>query len=170
MKLYSVIIYSFCKKDRGKHLLRQEQRIRLITIYKHYDNQLFRLEIAMWHLAISSPAGIQTNPVEPAAPKYNISHSAICQCCSNTSKLKHTQSPEWKYTINKWHFLSYPGILSEKRKSLQYIDITDFQSLNLSVSVIHLGFEPRAPTLKVLCSTGWASESSHNISQLRVQR
>ena len=27
------------------------------------------------------------------------------------------------------------------------------------IFVIHLGFEPKTPTLKVLCSTNWANES-----------
>ena len=45
----------------------------------------------------------------------------------------------------------------------------NFRSIFLLVFVIQLGFEPRTPTLKVLCSTGWATESGHNVSQLRVQ-
>ena len=60
------------------------------------------------------------------------------------------------------------------KKVLQHVDIVGLASFFVAVwlcsYVIQLGLEPRTPTLKVLCSTGWATESFNCVSQLRLQR
>ena len=48
-------------------------------------------------------------------------------------------------------FLLY--VHKKKRETFQFLSL-----------VIRLGLEPRTPTLKVLCSTSWASESSFGLS------
>ena len=86
---------------------------------------------------------------------------------------------------NSWDFFElnfsstiYPPIICLKRlfsATCQKKEIPDNVWLSgiclifLVVSVIHLGLEPRTPTLKVLCSTCWASESDL-IAVKRVQR
>ena len=60
-----------------------------------------------------------------------------------------------------------------KRKSSDNVWLSELYSILLFVWVIRLGLEPKTPTLKVLCSTCWASESILCYcysSELRVQR
>ena len=62
-----------------------------------------------------------------------------------------------------WLFLVFWQEYHQKKNSYNTLilkELSVFCCLLAFLLVIQLGFEPRTPTLKVLCSTGWATESS----------
>ena len=72
-----------------------------------------------------------------------------------------------------WLFLVFWQEYHQKKNSYNTLilkELSVFCCLLAFLLVIQLGFEPRTPTLKVLCSTGWATESFNRVSQLRLQR
>ena len=76
------------------------------------------------------------------------------------------------YTINKSWGFCYPKTMWIKpNKRAIRVKYIKKDTLTSALFVIRLGLEPKTPTLKVLCSTSWASGSSNKaFFVLRVQR